>query len=1014
MKGITIMLSGSCLVALLRTSAQEADRKAEYVHAVVRGAGFMPWQEQGASAEEQAFRRQIEARKDRMLATRAPVRHPVSLTEEELSQARANIQSTSWAKGWFTTQQRIADHVVAQPDRAIDDWIPELTPWYCYGMTCPSCVGKKSQEAMGSRVMQWSEKEPDLLRCRTCGQTYPDPAYPETATLACPRSGQALTFYLNDRERQDREDRSGRRAWHWVGRPTHVSFLGQIRVNKVSFMIRAARSLALLYRFDGDPRYAEKTVAILLRLAHCYRTWLYHDYWDTVADCDPMYAAWHDQSLRLEWKKHLCTDAYKKDSVDKAAMLRGYWGAGRLHPSCDVAGSLVGLSQAYDLVHDAKGADGGPLWTPESRAKVERDLFMEWLMGGEPFLGGAGKATNVNNKSGRVYNPMAHVAKCLGITAWADTALAGFESLEAQSLAYDGFSHESPAYTFSGASYLGNMLGLAEALHGFRWPDGYPRRSGVVDLYRQSGRFRLLMQAQVDCLRPDGVMPPLSDTPTTYTPNRRFLEVGLKRLPEFYGSAFATVYPGGDPSEYAILHLDATELTRSRTKGEGAALPELYFPAWMTAILRHGSGPEAAMLTLHLSPHGGHRHADNLSVYYRTGGQTLLGDHGYIGDTPMNKWFHHTFSHNLVIVDDQPQRMRQPLRRPRLHHMAVTPRVSVVEASSDAYEQCTEYRRLTALVKGPNGRTFAVDLFRVAGGKRHTFRVFSELAASDAEAGRLEFEGLELPPEPSLPQVGTSTRNEDIFGLRDVRRTDDVPASWRAIWKQKGAAYRLWMLTEVDAVEAANGPGQETPREPGRRVRVLDAIREGADLATVFVALHEPGSADGSMPVRHAARLVPPAEAGPEAVALRIESAWGRLWVFSGFASEVELEGIRFQGDIGVFCQGDGATCWLLGVGAPSLCREQVGFRAKTASWRSDVVRNTSSVITAASPRAPDWPAHIQGCESYVLAHDGEYRTGFPVETTGPDTVTVRRFPLPELQAFELPALRYLSVEELR
>ena len=1014
MRARGIMSAVVALSAPLHALAQDADRKTEYVNAVVRGAGYMPWQERGPSAEENEFRKEIEARKDRMLAGRAPVQHPVTLTEEELAQARANLESASWARSWLANHRRIADHVVAQADGTIDDMIPELTPWYCYGMTCPNCVGEKSQEAMGSRVMRWSEKEPDLLRCRTCGQTYPDPAFPEAATLACPRSGQTLTFYLNDEERGNAEDRSGRRAWHWVGRPTHVSFLGQIRVSKATFMIRATRSLALMHQFTGEARYAEKAVTILVRLAHCYRNWLYHDYWDTVADCDPMYAAWHDRALPLVWKKHLCTDAYKKDSLDQARMLQTYWGAGRLHPSCDVAGSLVGLSQAYDLVHDAEGADGQPLWTPQSRAKVERDLFMEWLMGGEPFLGGAGKATNVNNKSGRVYNPMAHVAKCLGITQWADTALAGFEALEARSLAYDGFSHESPAYTFSGASYLGNMLGLAEALHGFRWPEGHPRRSGVVDLYRQSSRFRLLMRAQVDCLRPDGVMPPLSDTPTTYTPNRRFLETGLKRLPEFYDDVFATVYPPGNPSEYALLHLDAAQIESRRTVRSGTQLPELYFPAWMTAILRHGSGPQAAMLTLHLSPHGGHRHADNLSVYYRTGGRTVLGDHGYIGDTPMNRWFHHTFSHNLVIVDDRPQNMRNPLRRPRLHHMATTPRVSVVEASSDVYKQCTEYRRLIALIKGPDGQTFAVDVFRVAGGKRHALRIFSELAASDGEEGRLELEGVELPPEPPLPQVGTSTRSEDIFGLRDVRRTEEVPSAWRAVWKQKDAAYRLWMLTQVDAVEASNGPGQETPREPGRRVRYVDAVREGPELASAFVAIHEPGAADGSTPIRQAERLVIPPEAGSEAVALRVESAWGTVWVFSGFTAEAEVEGIRFRGDIGAFCQGRGATCWLLGLGASSLCRDGMGFRGSTASWRSEVVRNTDSVITATSPRPADWPEHVQGCRSYLLAHDGQYGTGFPVETTGTDTVTTQRFPLPELKAFELPALRYLSVEQLR
>jgi hypothetical protein len=110
---------------------------------------------------------------------------------------------------------------------------------------------------------------------------------------------------------------------------------------------------------------------------------------------------------------------------------------------------------------------------------------MEWLMGAEPFLGGPGVATNTNNKAGRVYYPMAAVAKCLGITEWADTALRGFEAQCESSLAYDGFSYESPAYTFSSVSYIGGLLGIAESLHGFPWPQDFSKRSGKVIACRE-------------------------------------------------------------------------------------------------------------------------------------------------------------------------------------------------------------------------------------------------------------------------------------------------------------------------------------------------------------------------------------------------------------------------------------------------------------------------------------------------------------------------------------------------
>ena len=135
--------------AVLVPVARGADRKAEYVRAVVRGAGYMPWQQRGPSADEKAFRKAIEARKDRMLAERVPVAHPVMLTAHEIAQAKRNMASAKWARAWLARHKATADYVVAQPDGYVERMISEDTPWYVYGMTCPNCVGSKSQEAAG-------------------------------------------------------------------------------------------------------------------------------------------------------------------------------------------------------------------------------------------------------------------------------------------------------------------------------------------------------------------------------------------------------------------------------------------------------------------------------------------------------------------------------------------------------------------------------------------------------------------------------------------------------------------------------------------------------------------------------------------------------------------------------------------------------------------------------------------------------------------------------------------------
>ena len=84
-------------------------------------------------------------------------------------------------------------------------------------------------------------------------------------------------------------------------------------------------------------KYAKR----LDRLADCCGDWLYHDFYNTVADCDPLYAAWHDMALPLEWKRNAYEFAYRgscyetgpvSDTMRKAKMLATFFGCGRIQP----------------------------------------------------------------------------------------------------------------------------------------------------------------------------------------------------------------------------------------------------------------------------------------------------------------------------------------------------------------------------------------------------------------------------------------------------------------------------------------------------------------------------------------------------------------------------------------------------------------------------------------------------------------------------------------------------------
>lgn len=996
-----------------------------FISAVTRGEGFMPWQPKDRmSPKEQTFRQEMEKRKDELLANRKAVRHPTLISEAQFATARRNIAETQWGKAWFNGIQSVSDYIIAQPEGYIESMIPELTATNPYGFTCPNCVGKKSLEGAGVSLIVWDHRNPDVMSCRACGQVYPDERFPETATLVAPRRDQVFTFYLNDAQRANPDDRTGGLAWKWVGMPINVSFTGIIRRQKILFMAKAAESLGLTYQLTGDERYAKAAVRILERFAHCLPNWLYHDYWDTFADCDPLYAAWHFRSLELEWKRHLSASAYAKDEPDKASMLQSFWGAGRVHPSADTM-ILNDLVPAYDLVADARGADGKPIWSEESRRRVERDLILEQLFTGEPFVGGVGKATNMSNKAPYVYQPMALVGKTLGVADFVHVALMGYEGLRDQSFLFDGFSHESPAYT---DMFLRGIINVPEALEGFVWPEGFPGRRGVVSVFKDDPKMKQIMRTAIESIAPNGCFLPLSDTMVGNSPSALVFEIGLRHYPEFFSGALPSIYqvkavsaaknprrqPGREavadrsvlrPTQYAVFNLRESDLL-----ADDLRFREMLFPAWKTAVLRHGSGPDAAVAALSFNPMGGHRHLDNLGLYYMQEGREILAEQGYVGDSVMRAWGGSTLSHNLVVVDDKDQLFSDPLPRvPSLRLMAASPRVAVVEAESRAYKECTTYRRLVAMIKGPEGRTLLVDIFRVEGGRKHAYRLFSNLAASDSPEGALEFEGLEMPPEPPLPDFAASVRREHVYGLRDVRRVANPPKSWTAMWREQGYRYRLHFLGQVHAVEASNGPGQQSQLQVGRRVRYLDAVNKGQGGRSTFVAVHEPWGGDDEMPVISAERLETPVEAGPDAVALRLHTRWGDYLILNEFDAEASVDGVRFRGRFGVFGVTPQGQRWLMSCAASTMETDGFGFSDEAAAWSGRITNSDPEMIETSNPRPKGWREAAHGTTAWVrIGQDGVF-TGYPVKETENQKVFVKDFMMQPGVDFEVPAVRYLT-----
>jgi hypothetical protein len=161
------------------------------------------------------------------------------------------------------------------------------------------------------------------------------------------------------------------------------------------------------------------------------------------------------------------------------------------------------------------------------------------------------------------------------------------------------------------------------------------------------------------------------------------------------------------------------------------------------------------------------------------------------------------------------------------------------------------------------------------------------------------------------------------------------------------------------------------------------------------------------MPVKKAVRLDVPEQAGPDAVAVRIESKWGTYLVFSDFAKEAEVAGVRFEGAFGIVCQTPDEKRWLLSCGAGVLVQDGVGFEKAPARWSGKVIHHTEDALTADTERPADWPAVPGGVRTYVLVGSGREYTGFPVRSAKERRIAVERFPLQPAERFVLPAVQW-------
>lgn len=928
----------------------------------------------------------------------------------DIENARRNVERYAWAQAIVTGWERNVQFALEQDRDFFVQLIPELTPGTAYGQNCPACVGDKSLEGESS-LFSWSIAAPEQVTCRRCGAVFPNDAYPETGVLECPRMGQTVTYYQPPAERALGADATPEQRREKALRglsqvPQMTSLSGLIRLHKAQWAWGQLASLAKLYALTQDVRYAERVAWILDRFAEVYPDYLYHSYEGSIADWPPAEVAanmgdpatpaggrFPPDAIRNAYGLNRKSDAQGEYST----LYNGFWGAGRLqtHGKGSDAGPLLSMTVAYDLTRDARRPDGSDVYDEQTRQRILDNLIVAGCTDMEHW-------DSLSNKGVATFSLSAAVGMLIADPVRVHRALTGFQEVFGDRYHFDGFYSESPAYS---AHNFSNMSELPDLLCGYTDPPDYqPEHGPRLENYNPFalGRFSLSLLSMVRQLAPGNRLPVIGDTVANTGISPLYAEILAARLGGPYADLLATIR-GVDladwGSEYSLWYRDPDLQAEGQTR---MPLRTEWFPGWHVGVLRGDAEANETALFLNGNEHrwtiqSGHRQHDILSVSLYAFGEELASDRGYFSGsgqkTPDGKsgqtWTSSTYSHNLVVVDEANQARRQCGSNLELFGFA--PGVEVVQASGyGVYPQCEQYRRTCAMVRTPGGGHYAVDLFRVTGGQTHQYAFHSNGSLQDIRSSR------------SLPEPVELSEAWSKWVTNPRALTPQEPCT--LTWRQNDVNIDLMMLNTADTVDRiiiTDAPGwrraapSEWQKPPIQQI-LAEKRSDAAPLTTQYAALIVPYTAETS-PVL-SARLVANDDA-TGAMALEVhfadrtdyicstmdldEHTFGPVTVAGRFALvSLDAAGCVTQAYL---LNGTGIECGQTQITLPS-----AGTTLRVASVSDRTLHLAEPLPPAMAPAG-----------TYLLA-DGAMpleegrprpRTGFEIESTTADSITVRDYP---------------------
>jgi hypothetical protein len=572
----------------------------------------------------------------------------------------------------------------------------------------------------------------------------------------------------------------GEHRYHYHERPDGYRIYFRARADYLArdYIAKACRDLAELYWTTKDEKYAHRAATILIRFAEVF----------------PGYAYKFDYPFRQ--KKF---SPYTRDRIEGVPNYRtSRWSTWAY---ADISRELL---QAYDILRFWPGLDemdGG-----EAKRKIENDLLGAMVQFVMAFK------ESYSNMSPRMWSDFIYAGRVLDQPKWIKEALQRSDIFMSSYFLYDGFWREaSPSYA---GQVLGLMNSVLAAIEGYEPPENVPEE--VAAFVRESAKknnaaIAFLRRAHDSILLPSGGRLTINDT-------------------------------------WARTHV---RFANSSTKS-------VLMPGLGLAVLGGGEGRHQIYSWLNYTSGIGHKHKDALSIGLLAFDNELLRDIGYT-HTKWRAWSRCMMSHNTVVVNGLDSKFDRDHMRHRIRAFVTNGKgFHLAEAESDAaYPDITRRFRRTYILVGTDSRdAYLIDVFQIMGGRRHDYLLHGS-AAQDSNAevtgvtmepfrGTLMNPGAKFKyPRAESSDVGRAGGYGFVRNISAGKAERNIVLDLRLSSKPRtGTATHLVCppdttiyLGEAPRIRQAERSDHLLPKF---QAPFFCARREGKNLNTVFLAVHEP------------------------------------------------------------------------------------------------------------------------------------------------------------------------------